>query len=93
MVPHMGGSISPPVGDPKPSKPNPSRLSPYKDPKKCDIVLGDTPEELDLYLGLNLIIYVLKQATNHWIPSLAHGVANLYGADCIVTIGLVCILY
>ena len=46
-------------------------LSPYKDPQKCDIVLGDTPEELGsgLHLGLNLIIYVLKQATNHWIPS------------------------
>ena len=43
----------------------------YKDPKKCDTVVGDTPEELGsgLHLSLNLIIYVLKQARYHWIPS------------------------
>ena len=34
-------------------------------------MVGDTPEELGsgLHLGLNLIIYVLKQARYHWIPS------------------------
>ena len=55
-------------------------LTPFKGPqnpcpspctKKIVFVVGDLCEELGfgLALGSNLIIYVLKQATNHWLPS------------------------
>ena len=38
-------------------------------------MVGDTHEELGFgfNIGLNLIIYVLKQATNRWLPSQGSG--------------------
>ena len=38
-------------------------------------MVGDTHEELGFgfNMGLNLIIYVLKQATNPWLPSQGSG--------------------
>ena len=80
--PTCGGSIAPPVVDMRPSKPNPLRLSMAPEtpvttpgPKKWITAVGDTHEELGFgfNMGLNLIIYVLKQASNRWLPSQGSG--------------------
>ena len=81
-VPHIGVSISPTFGDMRPSKHNPLRLSMAPEtpvtnpgPKKRVTTVGDTHEELGFgfNMGLNLIIYVLKQASNRWLPSQGSG--------------------